>query len=277
MDDTLTIYHNPACGTSRNTLALLQQAGLAPKVIEYLVTPLPREVIAGLAERIGLPLRDIMRRKGTPYAELALDDPGKADGDLLDAIARHPILLNRPIVSGAAGTRLCRPSDVVLDLLPQQPTRRILKEDGAPFLRDRLIPSDDPGLVAALTADGLPVDDLGEAGRLFYAHDTLDGERVGYGGFERHGENVLIRSIVVMPGMRRTGIGSSLVPLLLYRAFAQGARRAFLLTSSAAPFFAALGFKPQDRQDAPAGIRATRQATALCPASATLMSRKLGF
>lgn len=273
----VTIYHNPACGTSRNTLALIRASGAEPRVIEYLATPPSREVIAALARRIGLPLRDILRRKGTPYSDLGLDDPAITENMLLDAVQEHPILLNRPIVASGSGTKLCRPSDVVLDLLPQAPKGRVLKEEGVPFLRDARIMPDDKDLHAALAGAGLPVDDLTEPDRSFFAYDTLDGERIGYGGFERRGRDVLVRSIVVLPRWRKGQFGSNLVPLLLFRAHEEGARAAFLLTTSAAPFFARLGFKELARGDAPAAILATRQAAALCPASAHLMSRKLGF
>lgn len=273
----VTIYHNPACGTSRNTLALLRATGAEPRVIEYLLTPPPREVIAELAERIGLPVREIMRKKGTPYAELGLDDPAIAEDELLDAIGIHPILLNRPIVVSQSGAKLCRPSDVVLDLLPKVPAGRVLKEEGVPFLRDIEISPDDRDFRSALADAGLPIDDLAESNRTFFAYHTLDGERVGYGGIELHGDDVLVRSIIVTPDARNAGLGTNIVPILLLRAFEAGARQAFLLTTSAAPFFAKLGFKEVDRANAPPTILSTRQAAGLCPASAHLMSRKLGF
>ena len=124
-----TIYHNPACGTSRNTLALIRAAGVAPRVIEYLETPPSREEVRALAEATGQPLRALLREKGTPFAELGLADPALSDDRLLDAIAAHPILLNRPIVVTPKGTRLCRPSEAVLTLLPPL-TGTFTKEDG---------------------------------------------------------------------------------------------------------------------------------------------------
>lgn len=273
----VTIYHNPDCGTSRNTLALLHEAGIEPKVIEYLRTPPTREEVEGLAARIGFPLRDIMRRKGTPFTDLALDNPAIGKDELLDAIAAHPILLNRPIVTADGRALLCRPSDVVLDLIAWQRARRILKEDGTPFLKDRLISPFDTALGTALVEAGLPADDLLESNRRFYAYEMLDGVHAGYAGLEQYGDDVLIRSVVVPPGARGSGIGSGIVPLLLFRALEAGARRAYLLTTTAAPFFASLGFKEIGRELAPASILSTRQATGLCPASATLMTRKLGF
>jgi len=126
--DTI-IYHNPACGTSRNTLALIRNAGVEPHVIEYLKTPPSRTMVASLAARAGVPLRSLLREKGTPYAELGLGDPTLSDEALLDAIGAHPILLNRPIVVTPKGVRLCRPSEEVLELLPPQ-LGEFCKEDG---------------------------------------------------------------------------------------------------------------------------------------------------
>lgn len=126
----IVIYHNPACGTSRNTLALIRHLGIEPHVIEYLKTPPTRAMVAELAARTGQPLRDLLREKGTPYAELGLDDPALSDDQLLDAIAAHPILLNRPLVVSPLGVRLCRPSETVLDLLPTEGLKPFVKEDG---------------------------------------------------------------------------------------------------------------------------------------------------
>lgn len=123
------IYHNPACGTSRNTLALIRHAGVEPQVIEYLQTPPSKERLAELIEQAGLGVRDAIRQKGTPYLELGLDDPTLTDAQLLDAMVATPILINRPFVATPLGVRLCRPSEVVLDLLPPV-TRPFTKEDG---------------------------------------------------------------------------------------------------------------------------------------------------
>jgi arsenate reductase len=113
----VTIYHNPACGTSRNVLAFIRAAGIEPNVIEYLKTPPSRDRIKALAQQAGVPLRDLMRRKGTNFDALGLDDPGVSDEALLDAIEKEPILLNRPIVVTPTVTKLCRPSETVLELL----------------------------------------------------------------------------------------------------------------------------------------------------------------
>lgn len=123
------IYHNPACGTSRNTLGMIRNAGVEPHVIDYLKTPPTRAMLAWLIERMGIPVRDLLREKGTPYAELGLGDPALSDDQLLDAMLAHPILINRPIVVSPKGVRLCRPSEEVLDLLPPQ-RGEFVKEDG---------------------------------------------------------------------------------------------------------------------------------------------------
>ena len=130
MAGTVTIYHNPACGTSRNTLAMIRATGAEPVLIEYLKTPPSRAELHDLVRRMGIPLRAVLRQKGTPFAELGLDDPGLSDGALLDAIKAHPILINRPIVVTSKGVRLCRPSEMVLDLLDAPLPSDFLKEDG---------------------------------------------------------------------------------------------------------------------------------------------------
>lgn len=123
------IYHNPDCGTSRNTLAMIHNAGLEPHVIEYRKTPPSRELLKQLIERMGITVRSLLREKGTPYAELGLGTPSLTDDQLLDAMMEHPILINRPIVVSPKGVRLCRPSEQVLDLLPPQ-QGEFVKEDG---------------------------------------------------------------------------------------------------------------------------------------------------
>ncbi len=126
----ITIYHNPACGTSRNVLGLIRNAGLEPLVIEYLKTPPSRSDIIALVQKMGVPLRSLLREKGTPYTELGLDNPALSDDALLDALDAHPILLNRPIVVTEKGAKLCRPSEDVLDLLPAPQQGAFRKEDG---------------------------------------------------------------------------------------------------------------------------------------------------
>ncbi|MCV3764477.1 arsenate reductase (glutaredoxin) [Rhizobium sp. TRM95796] len=137
MSFTATIYHNPACGTSRNTLALIEHAGIAPTVIDYLKTPPSRETLIVLIRDAGLTVRAAIREKGTPYAELGLDDPALTDDQLLDAMLEHPILINRPFVVTPLGTRLCRPSEKALDILPDTFSGPFAKEDGELILDDQ--------------------------------------------------------------------------------------------------------------------------------------------
>lgn len=126
---SVTIYHNPACGTSRNTLAMIRQSGVEPDVIEYLKTPPSREKLVELVKALGISVRALLREKGTPYKELGLHDPKWSDDELIDQMLAHPILINRPIVVTPKGTRLCRPSEAVIDLL-DNPVGRFVKEDG---------------------------------------------------------------------------------------------------------------------------------------------------
>ena len=126
----VTIYHNPACGTSRNTLALLRNAGVEPTVIEYLKTPPDRATLEALVARLDVPVRTLLREKGTPYEALQLGEDRWSDAELIDQILAHPILLNRPIVITPWGAKLCRPSEAVLDILPLPQQRPFAKEDG---------------------------------------------------------------------------------------------------------------------------------------------------
>ena len=127
---TVTIYHNPACGTSRNVLGLIRNSGEEPLVVEYLKTPPERSELVALIRRMGMPVRDLLRRKGTPYDALGLDAPGWTDDQLIDLMRAHPILINRPVVVTPLGVRLCRPSEVVLDILPGRQRCAFVKEDG---------------------------------------------------------------------------------------------------------------------------------------------------
>jgi arsenate reductase len=126
---SMTIYHNPKCGTSRNTLEMIRKSGVEPQIIEYLKTPPSREELVDLIKRTGLPVRDILRQKGTPYDELGLGEDRWTDDQLIDFMMEHPILINRPIVVSEKGVRLCRPSEKVLDLLPKD-IGSFTKEDG---------------------------------------------------------------------------------------------------------------------------------------------------
>jgi arsenate reductase (glutaredoxin) len=126
----ITIYHNPACGTSRNTLAMIRQSGAEPRVVEYLKTPPTREELERLIREMKIKPRDLLREKGTPYKELGLDDPKWSDEELIGFMLAHPILINRPIVVTERGVRLCRPSEAVLDILPNPDIGPFTKEDG---------------------------------------------------------------------------------------------------------------------------------------------------
>ena len=129
-DDSVTIYHNPAFGTSRNTLAMIRNAGIEPVVVEYLKTPPSRDELSNFLARASMTPRDLLREKGTPYAELGLDDETLSDDQLIDAMMAHPILINRPLVVTAIGVKLCRPSEAVLNILPQAQRGAFTKEDG---------------------------------------------------------------------------------------------------------------------------------------------------
>ncbi len=130
MNNPITIYHNPACGTSRNVLAMIRNSGQEPAVVEYLKTPPDRATLEALIAAVGLPVRDVVRQKGTLYDELGLADPQWSDAQLVDFMLQHPILMNRPIVVTPLGTRLCRPSERVLDILPRPQRSAFAKEDG---------------------------------------------------------------------------------------------------------------------------------------------------
>ncbi len=129
---TIKIYHNPKCGTSRNVLAMIRNSGEEPAVIEYLKTLPSREQLVNLIGSMAIPPRDLLRRKGTPYDELGLDDPKWSDDELIDLMMEHPILINRPIVVTPLGVKLCRPSEAVLDILPNPQQKPFFKEDGSP-------------------------------------------------------------------------------------------------------------------------------------------------
>jgi arsenate reductase (glutaredoxin) len=131
---TATIYHNPGCGTSRNVLGLIRNSGEEPTIIEYLKTPPSRADLVDLIRRMGISVQDLLRKKGTPYDALRLDDPNLTDDQLLDAMMAHPILINRPVVVTPLGVKLCRPSEAVLDILPTPQRGAFTKEDGEPVV-----------------------------------------------------------------------------------------------------------------------------------------------
>lgn len=137
---SITIFHNPACGTSRNTLAMIRQSGEEPTIVEYLKTPPTRAHLVELIAAMGIAPRALLREKGTPYAELGLSDPKWSDDDLIDFMMAHPILINRPIVVTPKGVRLCRPSEVVLDILPNLDIGTFTKEDGEVVVVGKVAP-----------------------------------------------------------------------------------------------------------------------------------------
>ncbi len=130
----VVIYHNPDCGTSRNTLALIRHVGIEPTIIEYLAHPPSIAALSKLIAEAGLPIREAIRKKETPYKELGLNNPALTDAQLLEAMVAHPILINRPFVVTPKGTKLCRPSEIVLDILPEPPRTAFIKEDGEPVI-----------------------------------------------------------------------------------------------------------------------------------------------
>ena len=130
----VTIYHNPNCGTSRNTLALIRNTGIEPTIIHYLDNPSSKALLVKLIGAMNIPVRELLRRKGTPYDELNLDKASLSDDELIDAMLQHPILINRPIVVTEWGTKLCRPSETVLDILPLPQLAAFNKEDGEPVI-----------------------------------------------------------------------------------------------------------------------------------------------
>ena len=134
---SIKIYHNPKCGTSRNTLALIENAGIQPQVIEYLKTPLSKQELKALISQMGVPVRDVIRAKEPLYLELKLDDVSLSDDALLDAMVANPILINRPIVVTDKGVKLCRPSELVLDILPALQQKAFNKEDGTPVVDEQ--------------------------------------------------------------------------------------------------------------------------------------------
>lgn len=269
----ITIYHNPDCGTSRNTLAIIKDAGFEPTIIEYLQTPPSREKLAELCSTMNMRPRDLIREKGTPFKEMGLDDPAIGDDQLIAAMVETPILINRPIVVTDLGTRLCRPSDIVLEVLPSQAIEAV-KEEGVPLLRAIPIKADD-ALVAALTAEKLPVEDVADPGRTWFRFETTQGTIVGFGGYEATGDDALLRSVVILPDFRGRGIGKNAMLLLMRKAFDAGASQGYAATTTAEGWLESLGFKPVERSTIPKPILDTRQLSALCPKTATLWTRSL--
>ncbi len=270
------IYHNPNCGTSRNTLAMIRNAGIEPEVIEYLKTPPTRDELSALVTRMGIHLRAALRRKGTPFDELGLGNPALDDGVLLDVVERHPVLINRPIVVTPRGVKLCRPSEVVLELLDEPQRTAFVKEDGEPVVTASVLAPDElDELAGVLSAAGLPTEDIAGPGRRFYRVTNTIGETVAFGGLEGDGVDRLLRSLAVLASSRGKGFGKAALAMLERLAETEGVKRLHVLTTTAAPFFQRLGFKPAGRHEAPAAIAATTEFTGLCPASARYLTKDL--
>lgn len=269
-----TIYHNPACGTSRNVLAMIRNTGEEPLIIEYLKTPPTRDELLSLVARMDVPLRSVLRRKGTPFDELSLGNPEVSDAQLLDAVEANPILINRPIVITPRGVKLCRPSEAVLELLETPQRTAFVKEDGDPVVAPVPVdPMELPVLGAVLDAANLPSSDIALPGRQFYRFATTLGETVGFGGLEGDGPDLLVRSLVVLSTHQGKGYGEAIAVALERLAAAQGAKRLHLLSQAAAPFFVHIGFVVSDRASAPTGIAASEEFAGLCPASAHYLSK----
>ncbi|MCB1479784.1 MAG: arsenate reductase (glutaredoxin) [Rhodobiaceae bacterium] len=271
------IWHNPECGTSRNVLRILEACGLDPQVVRYRETPPDKETLARTIFDAGMSVRDALRRRGTPYDEMGLDDPGLSDDDLLDAMLREPVLINRPFVRTGKGVALCRPAEMVFDLIDAPVPADLMRTNGDALTLDKRIGADAPELKTALETAGLPVSDLESCGGVFFSYATPDGKLAGFGGFQTLGKDALIRSVVVVPERRGQGLSKAIVPLLLRRAFDAGARTAWLLTETAPAAFEKLKFVRVERNEAPEALRATEEFSALCPASAALMRKTISL
>ncbi len=273
---SVTIYHNPNCGTSRNTLAMIRNAGIEPVVIEYLKTPPGPHELMELVRRMGVPLRSVLRRKGTPFDELGLGDPAVDDAALLVAIEHHPILINRPIVVTRRGVALCRPSEVVLDLLDAPQRTDFVKEDGDPVvIADRLSAGELAELEVALIGAGLPAGDIRSHTGSFYRFAKPLGQTVGYGGLEGGGDDALLRSLIVLPAFRGQGFGKAIALALERIAATASVTTLHVLTMSAEGLFTKLGYRVEARASTPAEIAATAEFRDLCPASAIYLTKSV--
>lgn len=257
----VTIYHNPACGTSRKALGLIRLAGLEPQVIEYLLDPPTRERLAGMIHAAGLGVREALREKGTPYEQLGLSDRSLTDDQLLDAMMANPILINRPFVVTDLGTRLCRPPEIVLDILPKPP---FVAADAA----------DLPAIRDLLSEAQLPVADIeGPTIRFWLARDQ--GKVVGTVALEVHGGSAMLRSLAVHPDHRGKGLGQALVRHAELCARNDGIQELCLLTTTAAELFGRRGYALISRDHAPEGVRRSEEFRSLCPDTAVCMLKRL--
>ncbi|MFC4277958.1 arsenate reductase (glutaredoxin) [Achromobacter aloeverae] len=260
----ITIYHNPDCGTSRNVLAALQALRLNPMVIEYLKAPPDAGTLKSLITAASMSVRDAIRVKGTPYKELGLDGAEWSDDALIEQTVRHPILINRPLVVTGKGVRLCRPSDVVLDLVDTPHGIRLEKEEGVPFLGDTLISSE-----AVAAGQATPVQ--------FYAYRATDGAVLAHASVALQGTHALVHTLTVDAAHRGQGLGHNVLALLLRRAFEQGARRAWVSSDTAGAFFGKSGFKTIDRGQAPSAVLAAGPPMDTNASTPTLYTRQISL
>lgn len=269
----VTIYHNNDCGTSRNALAVAVHCGIIPRIVEYLKSPPSRDELRDILAKGRMSPQRIIRKKEPLYAELGLGNA--SDDTLFDAIAAHPILLNRPLVVTESDAALCRPSDVTLDFLPEGPRTDFFKENGVPFLRDRMIDASDPGFLATHRAESFAGDDSHAHNKTLYVYRTLGGDVLGYGGFEIYGTDAYLRSIAVKSYARNRRIGTALVGLLQYRVRRAGGKQVWLLSSTATHFFETLGFERCEFSDAPQAIAERRLNHSTYPLGTVLLKRVL--
>lgn len=237
-----SILYNPNCETCRNVLAFLRHCGEEPEIIEYLRTPLsPAELKKRIAES-GLSPELVLRKKGTPYTAMGLNHPDLQDETRITAMLTHPILLNRPLVSHDGITRLCRPADLILDLVPESPDGDFIKADGRPLMRDIRIPATDEGLIPAFNCYGLKDPQVYPELCRFREFRTLAGRICGYTAMGVYGTDALIAALVVAPPMRKYHPERSMMRILMSRALMAGARTGWLVCHGVREEAAQLGF-----------------------------------
>lgn len=235
------IYHNPSCSMSRNALRLIREAGVEPKIIEYLETPPTRAELLQRLDEAQIPVREILRTKESQFAALGLADNSLPDTAILDALDAHPILMQRPIVVSPLGVNVCRPPELVLALLHNAPRPETRREDGSDFLVDEEIELS-PQLISALLAEDMPVDALDDSCTV-YRMRSLAGAELAYAAIEIERRVARLIAFVVLPAARNKRVGRNMMHLLSRRAFDLGAREMSVASGKAAGFFHRLGFE----------------------------------